>query len=82
MEWIDISEIENTEPKGSILVWQDNKADPDSSRFQRAVYFSGIIDIYPLVYRSTFEKSKDWIGYDIEGDLCQITQFALVKPPQ
>lgn len=89
MNWINISEIDNHDVEGkSILIWQNNLADKESSRFQRAVYHKGnnkvtsFIRIYPLTNRQLYYKEdKQWIDYDLEGDKCQITHFAIVNAP-
>ena len=82
MNWIRIKEIEALDPSQNILVWQHNLSDPNSSRFQRAIYFSGIIKIYPIQGDNYYLRDKEYIGYDLEGDVCQITHFALVEAPK
>ena len=89
MEWINISKIrdyESIEGK-SILVWQENLADSTCSRFQRAIFYKDdlksydMIQIYPNLGDNYFLKSDNYINYDLEGDKCQITHFAIVDKP-
>jgi hypothetical protein len=90
MNWINISEInkqENIEGK-NILVWQNNLSDAECSRFQRAVFYKGdekvssFIIIYPIgTDRNHYREDKEWKNYDLEGDMCKITHFAMVESP-
>lgn len=88
MNWIDISEINNYNVEGkNILIWQNNLSDKECSRFQRAVYYNGdnkvspFIRIYPMTDGTIYKKNKEWINYDLEGDKCQITHFAIINSP-
>lgn len=87
MNWIDINKIDDSLDGESILIWQENLADKSSSRFQRAVYYTGntkissFIEIYPINDDNLFMKDKSYINYDLEGDLCQITHYSIVKSP-
>lgn len=83
INWIDISEVKEHVPTSSVLVWQKNHADPECSRFQRAVIYSNFIKIYPLLDGSTYklDDNNKWMGFDFEGDLCEITHFAFVNAP-
>lgn len=88
MEWINISEIDNHDVEGkNILIWQNNLADKECSRFQRAVYHKGndkvcsFVRIYPITNRQVYREDQQWIDYDLEGDKCQITHFAIVNKP-
>ena len=91
MNWINISEIDNQkEIEGEgILVWQHNLSDKTSSRFQRGIYFKGdektssFIKIYPdQGSRGYFKQDNGYKNYDLEGDMCQITHFAIISPPK
>lgn len=88
MNWINISEInkqENIEGK-NILVWQTNLSDTECSRFQRAVFYKGndkvcsFIKIYPMG-TEIYKEDKEWKNMDLEGDMCQITHFAIIGRP-
>jgi hypothetical protein len=83
MDWISINEIKSYDPTDSILIWQHNLVDIESSRFQRAVYYESHIVVYPLTHSTTFKKNEknEFVGYDLEGDLCQVTHFAIINPP-
>lgn len=90
MYWINISEInlkDSIEGK-NILVWQNNISDPECSRFQRAIFYKGdnndsFIKIYPIgTERNYYKEDKKWKNYDLEGDMCQITHFAIIDPPR
>lgn len=83
IDWIDISEIGEYNPESNILIWQDNLADPECSRFQRAVWYESFIEVYPLTHRTKFKLNEDgfYQGYDLEGDLCRVTHFAFVQEP-
>lgn len=88
MNWININEINDYKIEGeNILVWQNNLSDKNSSRFQRALFQKGnqkvcsFIEILPRVSRHLFMEDKQWISYDLEGDQCQITHFAIVESP-
>ena len=84
MEWISISEINKIDLPNSILVWQNNLVDSECSRFQRAVYYNDShIVIYPLTNNTKFklQESGFYEGYDLEGDWCRITHFAIVDAP-
>ncbi len=88
MNWININEINNYNIVGeNILIWQNNLTDKDCSRFQRATFLRGndkvcsFIEILPRTARQLFMEDKQWIGYDLEGDQCQITHFAIVESP-
>jgi hypothetical protein len=84
MNWIDIREIDKIQPKGNILIWQHNLNDEECSRFQRAIHYKeSHIDIYPLTHRTTFDFNENgfYEGYDLEGDLCRVTHFALIEAP-
>lgn len=84
MNWIKVSEIEKYSPDDSILVWQENLSDKDSSRFQRAIWFEGShFVIYPLTNRQKFMLNEEgnYVGRDLEGDLCMITHFCFVENP-
>lgn len=90
MDWIEISKIDDypeIENK-SILVWQENLSDSSCSRFQRAIFNKGdsrisdSITIYPVVYSNYFQKSDNYVNYDLEGDKCQITHFAIISKPK
>lgn len=84
-EWIPISEINNNESlEGeSILIWQHNLSDPESSRFQRAVWYKeSHIDVYPLTHKTRFKfKDGNYDGYDLEGDMCRVTHFKTINRP-
>lgn len=88
MNWIKIEEIKNHKPKGNILVWQKNLSDDSCSRFQRAVFFKGnknccsFIKIYPIGNdNNPYKEDKEYKNYDLEGDMCQITHFAIIDAP-
>jgi len=40
------------------------------------------IKIYPIDDTKYFTEDKEWKNMDLEGDMCQITHFALVNPPE
>ena len=90
MNWINISEInkqKNIEGK-NILVWQNNLSDAECSRFQRAVFYKSnnkvcsFIKIYPVgTDRNYYKEDKEWKNRDLEGDMCQITHFAIIDTP-
>lgn len=83
VSWISISEIKTIKPENNILIWQENLSDKECSRFQRAVWYESFIEVYPLTHRTLF-KLKDngfYEGYDLEGDLCRVTHFAIVNAP-
>lgn len=84
MEWIEIKEISKHKPSGNILIWQENLSDPESSRFQRAVWYDkSHIDVYPLTNRTTFyyQDNETFKGYDLDGDLCLVTHFSIISKP-
>lgn len=90
MNWINISEIDTHEEiEGkNILVWLKNLADSECSRFQRAVFLKGnericsFIKLYPItVGNSYYKQDEDYTNYDLEGDMCKITHFAIVDAP-
>ena len=89
MKWIE-TEINNFDIKvKNILVWQKNLSEPACSRFQRAVFFRSnnktcsFIKIYPLGTDDNYYKEdKEYKNYDLEGDMCQITHFAIVDAPE
>lgn len=59
----------------TVLVWQNNLSDKKCSRWQKAYYSDGIFEVYPKVYgKGYFEKTK-FKGYDLEGDVIQITHW-------
>jgi len=82
--WIPISEIKTINPQDNILIWQHNLSDEECSRFQRAVWYEDShIDVYPLTHRTTFNYLENgfYEGYDLEGDRCRVTHFAIVNAP-
>ena len=90
INWINISEINNQKDiEGeNILVWQNNLSDSKCSRFQRAVFYKGndkvcsFIKIYPIgTERNYYKEDKGWKNRDLEGDMCQITHFAIIEAP-
>jgi hypothetical protein len=89
MNWIKIQEIDKYDVDGkSILIWQRNLADAECSRFHRAIYYNGnekvssFVRIYPITTsKQIYMKDNEWIDYDLEGDMCQITHFAIVQSP-
>lgn len=87
MEWISIKDIDEHEylTSSDIMVWQENLVDKECSRFQRGLYFScgddSFIKIYPRE-RNNFYKSKNYMFYDLDGDMCQITHFSIIEPPK
>ncbi len=55
---------------------------------QRAVFYKGnekvssFIKIYPIgTNRNYFKEDKEWKNRDLEGDMCQITHFAIIDAP-
>lgn len=85
--WIDI----NTDlPKDGefVIIWQENLADSECSRFQRARFADygdvknigqlKIFEVYPIVYREEYHSSKNYIGEDLEGDQVKITHWSYV----
>jgi hypothetical protein len=83
--WINISEISKYNLHNvDILIWQHNLSDEKASRFQRATYIEGYIEVYPLFHRTLFKLSEEgfYEGHDLEGDTCRVTHFALVTPPK
>lgn len=84
MNWININEIKNYNPKFNILIWQQNLVDQESSRFQRAVWYEDShIDVYPLTHKTSFDLKENgfYEGYDLEGDLCRVTHFIIIQGP-
>ena len=83
VNWIPISEIKTINPENNIMIWQENLSDKECSRFQRAIWFEDShIDVYPLTHKTTFDyKNGFYEGYDLEGDLCRVTHFAIINAP-
>jgi hypothetical protein len=84
IEWIPISKINEIKPDDNILIWQQNLSDESCSKFQRAVWYGDMyIEVYPKVHRTKFQLSDkgNYEGYDLEGDLCRVTHFAIVNKP-
>lgn len=81
--WIEISELSKYNPEDNILIWQDNLSENKYSRFQRAILIGNTITVYPLSHRTKFKLNADgfYEGYDLEGDLCRVTHFQLIKNP-
>lgn len=81
--WIPINEIKTIKPENNILIWQENLSDKECSRFQRAVWYETFIKVYPLTHRTLFKLKENgfYEGYDLEGDLCRVTHFAIVNAP-
>lgn len=82
--WIPISEIKTVNPQGNILIWQENLSDKECSRFQRAIWYETFIEVYPLTNRTLFKLNDVgcYQGYDLEGDLCRVTYFAIINEPK
>ena len=81
IDWIKIEEIDDCNTSRNIMIWEENLSDPVCSRFQRGDYFEGLIQVYPHNSSAYYEKKKNYISYDLEGDRCQITHFAFVDSP-
>lgn len=84
MEWIDISEINKIDLPNNILIWQHNLSDSECSRFQRANYLQDTqITVYPLTHNTKFKLQENgfYEGYDLDGDWCRITHFAIIDAP-
>ena len=86
VKWIPISEIKTINPKVSIMIWQHNLSDEECSRFQRAFWYEDShIDVYPLTHRTVFDYNEEngfYEVYDLEGDFCRVTHFAIVNTPK
>lgn len=85
MEWIDISKINEYELNDIILIWQNNISDANSSRFQKAFYHKDShFEIFPKTQLTRFRKNRHgkYQGYDLEGDLCEVTHFLIVDKPR
>lgn len=85
VKWFPMSEIKTIKPNVSIMIWQHNLSDEECSRFQRAFWYEDShIDVYPLTHRTVFDYNDEngfYEGYDLEGDFCRVTHFALVNAP-
>lgn len=88
MNWIKLENItEEHKRTKNLMFWQENLSDKQGSRFQRGSYIDdggkgdSFIQLYPRGQKF-FDQSEDWKNYDLEGDMCQITHYAVVEPPK
>lgn len=83
MNWIKIEDIVENNPQETIALWEYNKYEPESSKFQKGVYYGGKYPFIRMYPQMTIVRSKNkWEHYDLNGDICTFTHFLIIEPPK